>query len=48
MVTRKKISISKEKISFESNLLFSADYKLYLTKTFVTDEEDFLKKKIKA
>ena len=33
---------------FQGNLSPAPDYKLYLTKTFVTDEEDFLKKKIKV
>ena len=48
MVTHKKISISKEKISFQGNLSLRPDCKLYLTKIFVTDEEDFLKKKNKG
>ena len=43
-----QISISKEKILFQGNLSPGPDYKLYLTKTFVTDEEDFLKAKNSA
>ena len=43
-----KILISKEKILFQGNLSPGPDYKLYLTKTFVTDEEDFLKAKNSA
>ncbi len=43
-----QISNSKEKIPFQDNLLPAPDYKLYFTKTFVTDEEDFLKKKNKG
>ena len=42
-----QISISKEKIFFQGNLSPGPDYKLYLTKTFVSDEEDFLKEKKK-
>ena len=40
-----QISISKEKILFQGNLSPGPDYKLYLTKTFVSDEEGFLKEK---
>ena len=42
-----QISISKEKIICQSNLSPERGNKLYLTKTFVTDEERFLKKKNK-
>ena len=48
MVTRKKISISKEKISFHGRLSCGPGYNSYLTKTFVTGEEGFLKKKNKS
>ena len=40
-----QISISKEKILFQGNLSPDPGYKLYLTKTFVSDEESFLKEK---
>ena len=42
-----QISISKEKIICQGNLSHSRGNKLYLTKTFVTDEEGFLKKRNK-
>ena len=41
----RQISISKEKILFQGNLSPGPNYKLYLTKNFVTDEEDFFKAK---
>ena len=40
-----QISISKEKILFQGNLSPGPDYKFYLTKTFISDEESFLKEK---
>ena len=43
-----KILISKEKILFQGDLSPGPDYKLYLTKSFVSDEEDFLKEKEKG
>lgn len=43
-----KVSVTADKIVHEGNLAPGPDYKLYLTKSFVENEEQFLKSKSDA